>query len=671
MSNENHLKSYSADDLVRAIGGISSIVSEAIVLIRDRHITYISSRAMEILGVSDPKEVLGKSTRMFYFNDNDYQTFGQQHYKQMEEDGFSSGIINIKRLNDGHPLQISIHNKMLDTNPINIVSVFKENQQIIDNPLKVFLPAAVDFEQKSSEFKQIVDSLNVAVLTMDADGTVDYTNPYMDNIIATHPKGIGTKCYEICDHIWSESATDFCSWCRIDEVIKNGSSPETMIKSKEGKRWHFSWAPLFDKKRNILKIVKTIADVTEIMAVKSHMENLLLDIFVTLPVGILMLNGKSKIIFINTELEKRWGLSFREISMEILDDLEVYQNDATLSLALKDLRKGQRTDSVEVTFIRYDDLKYTIRVSLIPLIKDDFGWQGVLVEEDITEIVEAKKQIEKNLASREKMLVEQEKLAAVGQLAAGIGHELNTPTTYVRGNMQLFVRYAGMLTSLLGYIEGEDSYEQRKVAVNKMEDILLNVQEIANSSFEGTTQIMNIISSMRSFVQHQNSLNDTVDLYTPILDAITLVFNRVKYVGGIVVEGVTFNPGSSDFIKPKPLMVKGNATRLGQLFVIILNNAIDAWHNMDSPPKEPFQLDIHTQQTGKTLNIMLTDNCGGIQANITDKIFDPFFTTKSSKEGTGLGLSIARQIVSEHGGSLVAKNSDNGGTVFLFKIPMI
>jgi len=129
-------------------------------------------------------------------------------------------------------------------------------------------------------YEQILNSLDQAVLTMDLSGNIIYTNKRMHDLLTLDPQVKGTKCFEVCRHIWSQSDTDFCFWCGIKDVARTGKPVNKIIKGQGNKQWLFSWAPLYDENQIITRIVKTITDITDQIMEKSYFENLLMDIFI-------------------------------------------------------------------------------------------------------------------------------------------------------------------------------------------------------------------------------------------------------------------------------------------------------------------------------------------------------------------------------------------------------
>jgi len=272
--------------------------------------------------------------------------------------------------------------------------------------------------------------------------------------------------------------------------------------------------------------------------------------------------------------------------------------------------------------------------------------------------------MEQELKKKDAMLIEQDKLVAVGQLAAGIAHELNTPITYIRGNMQTFEKYVTLIADLITSLKEDVSPIEKETILNRMEKLVINMKDISDSSLTGTSRIMKIISSMKSFVQTDTQVNQN-NIYEPLQDALILVFNRIKYNGKVFVNKVLFSTGDESLTKSfVAIMIAGSAMRLTQLFIILFNNAIDAWQSLSEKEKSPLKIDIIVTEQKGIVKIQIIDNAGGIPKKVADKIFDPFFTTKSTKGGIGMGLSIAKQIIAEHHCTLKIKNRPGHGVNF-------
>ncbi len=273
-----------------------------------------------------------------------------------------------------------------------------------------------------------------------------------------------------------------------------------------------------------------------------------------------------------------------------------------------------------------------------------------------------------------RLLLHQEKLAAIGRLAAGIIHELNTPTTYIRGNLQIFVRYSAMLDEYIMQLAANPAAEKRKNVINRIESLVETINEISSSALKGTDRIISIVSSMRGFIVDGQVENAELNLFQPLTDALVLTGNRIKHIGRTRINGWEFDPLELEsFLADNSLMVSGNSQRLCQLFVILFNNSIDAWQDcsLKSAKKKPSLLQQISVTDNEEENVVcrVCDNSGGMAEETADQVFKPFFTTKKDGKGTGLGMSICQQIVLEHHGSITLENNPGTGVCWNIAFP--
>ncbi len=273
-----------------------------------------------------------------------------------------------------------------------------------------------------------------------------------------------------------------------------------------------------------------------------------------------------------------------------------------------------------------------------------------------------------------RMLIHQEKLAAIGRLAAGIIHELNTPTTYIRGNLQTFARYSASFNDYLKKMAANPEKEELENIRKKMATLLETTDEISAAALKGTERIMNIVSSMRGFVVDSHRDKTEINIFQPMIDALILTRNRFKHIGRATLDGHKFkdiNP--KNFVVRNRLLISANSQRLCQLFVILFNNSIDAWQtfaNESQKEQASFHLEIsiRKQEDGNVI-CQVRDNSGGMEADTAVQVFEPFFTTKEGGKGTGLGMSICQQIVREHNGKIFLKNYPGSGVCWNISFP--
>ncbi len=290
--------------------------------------------------------------------------------------------------------------------------------------------------------------------------------------------------------------------------------------------------------------------------------------------------------------------------------------------------------------------------------------------DDITE----KKKAEKDRVNIELQLRHAQKLEAIGQLAAGIAHEINTPIQFVGDNTRFlqdaFIDIELLLKACLKLIEHTESGQDSQPLVNEIkeiiEDIDLNflmdeVPNAAQQSLDGIERIGSIVKAMKEFSHPGSTNKQFVDLNKSIASTITVSRNEWKYVADLKTD---FDP-ELKLVECLP----------GEINQVVLNMIVNAAHAIEEKNKENNNergfIRIGTENLGEYCQIVISDTGGGIPAEIHQKIFDPFFTTKNVGKGTGQGLAIAYSvIVDKHQGTIDIKSEKNIGTMFIIKIPI-
>ncbi|MEH2329680.1 PAS domain-containing sensor histidine kinase [Nostoc sp.] len=279
-------------------------------------------------------------------------------------------------------------------------------------------------------------------------------------------------------------------------------------------------------------------------------------------------------------------------------------------------------------------------------------------------------------------LIQTEKMSSLGQLVAGVAHEINNPVNFIYGNLNPAKEYTQDLLSLLQLyqshypepvLEIEDFAERIELDFLKSD-----LPQIINSMKVGADRIREIVLSLRTFSRLDEAEMKAVDIHEGIDSTLMILQNRLK--------GNDQRP-TIEIIKEygKLPLVECYAGQLNQVFMNILSNAIDAleesliicpipWENARNIEQRTSpQICIRTQlQEPNQVKIRITDNGLGIPEDVKKQLFDPFFTTKPIGQGTGMGLAISYQIITErHGGSLECISQLGQGAEFVIKIPLI
>ncbi|WP_201258111.1 sensor histidine kinase [Piscirickettsia litoralis] len=285
----------------------------------------------------------------------------------------------------------------------------------------------------------------------------------------------------------------------------------------------------------------------------------------------------------------------------------------------------------------------------------------VLNEELDHKVLERTQKLKEN----QEQLVQSEKLASIGQLAAGVAHEINNPISYIMNNIEVMGEYLDSIKSVTNKayacsetlnsddISAKDSkLKELKESLDQedMTYIIEDTENIIEQSLEGTEKVKNIVLSLKSLAHSEAETKEEFDLNHCIEQALTITQNELKYKCEII----------KNFDNVKPIL--GYSSQIGQ---VIMNLLVNAAHAI----KESGTITITTKQQEGFNLLTIADNGHGIHQDNLAKLFDPFFTTKPVGEGTGLGLSISYGIIKKHDGSINVESEEGKGTTFTIKLP--
>jgi signal transduction histidine kinase len=273
-------------------------------------------------------------------------------------------------------------------------------------------------------------------------------------------------------------------------------------------------------------------------------------------------------------------------------------------------------------------------------------------------------------------LVQSEKMSALGQLMAGINHEINNPVGFVSGNLVHVKEYLKDLTDHLQlyqkYFPNPGQEIQQNAEEIELDYLLEDLPEMLSSMQIGINRIREISSSMRIFSRADTDKKVSFDLHEGIDSTLLILKHRLKSKDNRPKVKVIKQYGNL------PQMI-GFPGQLNQVFMNIIANAIDVFDEMGESMtstemnKHDCQINIKTQLSTdkKKVVIQIEDNGQGIPENVKSKIFDNLFTTKPVGKGTGLGLSLSRQIIEEkHGGQIQCESHFGRGTQFIIVLPI-
>lgn len=300
---------------------------------------------------------------------------------------------------------------------------------------------------------------------------------------------------------------------------------------------------------------------------------------------------------------------------------------------------------------------------------------AVRIKESHDETVQINKQLQEEVAKRkrkEQELVQAQKLEAIGQLAAGVAHEINTPSQYIGDNIRFlkdaFLDINKALESLHNVLEAAKGHTLDDTQVKQVEEMLreLDIEYLTKEtpkaiqqSIEGVEKVAEIVRAMKEFSHPGSDEKQAIDINRSIASTITVSRSEWKYVGDVV----------TDFDPNLPL-VSCYPNEFNQVILNLIVNAAQAIsENSDENTKGT--ITVSTSREEDWIEVRVKDTGMGIPEEIQSKVFDHFFTTKEVGKGTGQGLTIAHSIIVEkHDGTINFETEVGKGTTFIVRLPM-
>ncbi len=290
--------------------------------------------------------------------------------------------------------------------------------------------------------------------------------------------------------------------------------------------------------------------------------------------------------------------------------------------------------------------------------------QNVVLEKKVTERTHALQESNDNLKRTQTQLVNAEKMASLGQLTAGIAHEINNPINFITSNVAPLRRNIGDLLDVvkayrslepMNAAEGLSAVKKKEVSIGLQESIE-ELDSIIDSVAEGASRTAEIVRGLRNFSRlDEDDLKDA-DLNDGLRSTLTVMAPQYR-------DRVQFELDLSDM--PRVECFPG---KLNQVFMNILTNAAQA--TLARADGRPRIVSLRTRMQDESVEVAIKDTGVGMTAEVQARIFDPFFTTKAVGEGTGLGLAIVYGIVSEHNGTITVDSTPGVGTEFRINIPI-
>ena len=384
--------------------------------------------------------------------------------------------------------------------------------------------------------------------------------------------------------------------------------------------------------------------------------------------AIWVVDQEGRTTFLNPAAEKVTGWMFQDVTGECQHVALRHSNACGTPFEIascpicKAFQEGKSHYAAEDVFWKKDGTSFPVEYHLTPLHESGRVVGSVLTFKNISE--------RRLLQSQ---LVQAQKLESIGQLAAGIAHEINTPIQFIGDNTRflkdafvdlrkLIKTYEEVLeTARCGQVGSEVAAKLQGVAESAdLAYLSEEVPKAIDQSLDGITRVTKIVRAMKDFSHPDGDTKAPADLNKAIESTVTVARNEWKYVADLVLN-----------LDPE---LPNVACLVGELNQVILNLLVNAAHAIGDVYNKTSQkgtITILTKAEGEHAVIRVSDTGGGIPVHIRDKIFDPFFTTKPVGKGTGQGLAIAYSVIVEkHGGTIGFETQLGKGTTFIIRLPI-
>ncbi|HTZ17811.1 MAG TPA: PAS domain S-box protein [Dissulfurispiraceae bacterium] len=347
------------------------------------------------------------------------------------------------------------------------------------------------------------------------------------------------------------------------------------------------------------------------------------------------------------------------------------------SLVENAVRQASVGESVSIRYMsRVPEGNLWWDAKLTPIVDFDGAIRSILlVSRDITDQKRAEDALaQKNreleaayteLKTVHSQILQQEKMASIGQLAAGVAHEINNPMGFIMSNINTLKRYIAKISEFLQVQQGAleqyagksgnsdvlNMVDEKKRSL-KIDYIREDMESLISESLDGADRVKKIVQDLKSFSRVDEAEYKNADINAGLESTINIVWNELKYKAALVKDY-----GEIPTTKCRP----------GQLNQVFMNLLVNAAHAIEKQG----EIMVRTWLEGNSICITIADTGCGIAEENLRKIFEPFFTTKEVGKGTGLGLSIAYDIIKKHEGDISVESTVGKGTTFMIRIPVV
>ncbi len=479
---------------------------------------------------------------------------------------------------------------------------------------------------------RVFNSLSLPALILSPDKIiVDINRNFQEKFGIKKKQIIGRTCHDFFYHSQEPCTLDDCPFAMV-LAERIGHSTLRRVVTPDG---HAKWedrvfSPIFDDQGDVAYIIETIRDVTQVKTLERRLSGIrefTHKLIESSTSAIIAADREGRVLIMNRAAEELTGYSIDEARGKItVEDLHPPGQAKEIMKLLRDERTGGKgkLPSRRVSLVNVHGDKIPVELTAAIIYEDgrEVGTMGVF--NDLREKLEEEERGKKIFLR----IAQAEKMASLGQLAAGVAHEINNPLTGI-------LLYVGMVQESL------DEQDPRQ------KDLGLVIEDI--------NRCREIVKNLLAYSRKSNVGKEILHLNILLEHGLSLIRDQKLFMNVEIVKEL-----SSEM-----LMIKGDRNQLSQIIINLVMNAVDA---MDH--RGVITLRTYLDRDKQKACLEVSDTGCGIPIENLSRIFDPFFTTKGPGEGTGLGLSTVYGIVRDCGGDVWVKETGKSGTTFVVELPL-
>jgi two-component system NtrC family sensor kinase len=479
---------------------------------------------------------------------------------------------------------------------------------------------------------RVFDSLSFPTLILRPDKSIVTANRvFLEKFRVARADIVGKMCHEIFYNSKEPCATDICPFASVLRDKKGHSTLREITNDDGSKQWEDRvFSPIMDDDGQLIYILESVRDVTRVKILEKELratEEFLEKIIQSSASAIVAADKQGGILLMNRAAEELFGYSIEEAT-ELRSVERIYPPGMAKEIMrrLRDENTGGRgkLPSTKTTIINKEGEEIPVEITASIIYEGDKEIATMGIYNDLRE----RMAVEKKLKETQAQLAQSEKMASMGQLAAGVAHEINNPLTGILFNANLAAE-----------------------SVDENDPVKENLQFI----IEDVDRCKGIVKNLLAYSRESAPTKDIIHINDLVNQGLILIHDR-KLFSSVVVDKQ---------LGQEMMVIHADKNQIIQVIINLIMNACAAMEGNGI-----LRLHTYRDKPKKRVYLEVSDTGCGIPQENLSKIFDPFFTTKEPGEGTGLGLSTSYGIIMENGGDIRVKESSFSGTTFLVELPL-